>query len=256
VNGRLAGKIALITGASRGIGRAIAVRFAREGAVVAVNYRSRQDLAEEVVAAIRDDGGEALALQADVADQDQVAAMVDAIQRRYPRIDILVNNAGLFRPGQLQSITDEILDSLTAVNVKGLVHCSQAVVPLMIAHRYGKIVNIASIAGLGTTAADTTPYAATKAAVIALTKRFALELGPHAINVNAICPGFIVTEMGLTGSGGDLEAFTSRAILRRVGQPDDVAHASLFLASDEASFITAQVLTIDGGRMDFLSHSG
>jgi 3-oxoacyl-[acyl-carrier protein] reductase len=125
----------------------------------------------------------------------------------------------------------------------------------MLEGRSGKIVNVSSIAGLATAVAATTPYAATKAAVIALTKRFALELGPHGINVNAICPGFVVIDMSVGSAVGDVDQLGGRAMLRRAGRPDDIAYAALFLASEEASFVAAQVLTVDGGRMDFLSHS-
>jgi 3-oxoacyl-[acyl-carrier protein] reductase len=153
-------------------------------------------------------------------------------------------------------MSDEALDEMIGVNLKGVIHCVQAVAPGMIERRSGKIVNIASIAGLGTSLVGNTPYAATKAAVIALTKRLALELGPHGINVNTVCPGFIRTEMAAASvDRSGFESVARKAVLGRVGEPDDIAHAALFLASDEASFITAQVLSVDGGRTDFLSHS-
>jgi len=252
--GRFAGRVALVTGASRGIGRRTALALAREGAAVVVNYAASRDAAELVVGDIREGGGQAVAIRADVSREAEVSALVAEAQRRLGAIDVLVNNAGLFRPGTVASLAEDTLDALVAVNVKGVIHCTQAVAAEMIARRYGKIVNVASIAGLGTAMANTTPYAATKAAAIALTKRFALELGPHGINVNAVCPGFILTDMA-AGSGAEVEAVARNAMLGRVGRPDDIAHAVLFLASDEASFITAQVLTVDGGRMDFLSHS-
>jgi 3-oxoacyl-[acyl-carrier protein] reductase len=186
--------------------------------------------------------------------------MVDTALRELGAIDVLVNNAGVFRHGSLLTLTEEGLDDMVAVNVKGVIHCTQAVAPRMLERRSGKIVNISSIAALGTTMADTTPYAATKAAVVALTKRLALELGPYGINVNAICPGFIRTEMAMSGAPlaeveAGLAGVAQRTMLGRVGAPEDVAQAALFLASDAAGFITGQVLTVDGGRMDFLSHS-
>jgi 3-oxoacyl-[acyl-carrier protein] reductase len=253
--GRLGGKVALVTGASRGIGRAIAVLFAHEGASVVVNYAARHDAAMSVVEEIRKDRGEARAIQADVTDRSQVLVMLRQAMETLGAIDILVNNAGLFRPAPMGSIDDETLDALIAVNLKGVIHCTKAVTPGMIERKSGKIVNISSIAALGTAAVGTTAYAATKAAMIALTKRCALEMGPHGINVNAICPGFVVTDMALGSAAGNVEQFSSRAVLRRVGRPEDVAYAALYLASEEASFVTAQVLTVDGGRMDFLSHS-
>jgi NAD(P)-dependent dehydrogenase (short-subunit alcohol dehydrogenase family) len=142
------------------------------------------------------------------------------------------------------------------VNFKGILHCVQAAVPGMVERGYGRIVNIASVAGLVTNVVDNTPYAASKAAVITLTKRLALELGPHGVTANAICPGFIRTEMALWGDADErLAAFASKAVVGRVGEPDDIAHAALFLASEEAGFITGQVITVDGGRTDFFSHS-
>jgi 3-oxoacyl-[acyl-carrier protein] reductase len=257
MSGRLAGKIALVTGASRGLGRATALLFAREGAAVAVNYAERGDAAGEVVAAIREAGGRALALRANVANQPEVAAMVAQALEAFGRLDVLVNNAGVSHPGSLLTLDEARLDEMIAVNLKGVIHCCRAAAPGMIERRYGKIVNIASIAGLGTALQGTTPYAATKAAVIALTKRLALELGPHGINVNAICPGFIRTDMAAASADErDFESIAGKAMLGRVGRPEDIAAAALFLASDEASFVTAQVLTVDGGRTDFLSHSG
>ena len=257
MTGRLAGKSALVTGASRGLGRATALLFAREGAAVAVNYAERGDAAEEVVAAIHQAGGQALAVRADVASQPEVAAMVTQALDAFGRLDVLVNNAGVSHPGSLLTLDETRLDEMIGVNLKGVVHCCRAVAPGMIERRSGKIVNIASIAGLGTALPNTTPYAATKAAVLALTKRLALELGPHGINVNAICPGFIRTEMAAASvDEHGFEAIAAKAMLGRIGRPEDIAAAALFLASDEADFITAQILTVDGGRTDFLSHSG
>jgi 3-oxoacyl-[acyl-carrier protein] reductase len=254
--GRLDGKVALVTGASRGIGRATALAFAREGAAVVVNYARRGDEAERVVAAVERAGGRALAARADVARRLDVAAMVGRALDRFGQIDLLVNNAGIARKGTILEMSDEALDEMIGVNLKGVIHCVQAVAPGMIERRSGKIVNIASIAGLGTSLVGNTPYAATKAAVIALTKRLALELGPHGINVNTVCPGFIRTEMAAASvDRSGFESVARKAVLGRVGEPDDIAHAALFLASDEASFITAQVLSVDGGRTDFLSHS-
>ena len=253
--GRLDGKVALVTGASRGIGRAIALTFAREGGVVVVNYVTRQDEADRVVAEIRAGGGQALAVRADVSREAEARALVDAAESRFGRIDVLVNNAGVFRPGRVGALGGEALEQMMAVNVHGVLHCVEAVVPGMRARRSGRIVTVSSIAALGTAAAETTPYAMTKAAVTVLTKRLALELGPHGITVNAVCPGFVATDMAAS-SGASMEAMARKSMLGQVGAPEDIAHAVLFLASDEARFVTAQVLTVDGGRMDFLSHSG
>ena len=257
MTGRLQGKVALVTGASRGIGRATALRFAREGAAVVVNFAARGDEAEGVVGAIEDAGGGAIAVRANVARRDEVVAMVEAALGHFGRIDILVNNAGVSRAANILNLTDEVLDEMIDVNLRGVIHCVQAVAPSLIERRSGSIVNVASIAGFGTALPDTTPYAATKAAVIALTQRLALELGPHGVNVNTICPGVIGTDM-LTANAdaARLDAMAKKAVLGRIGEPEDIAAAALFLASEEAGFVTAQVLTVDGGRMDFLSHSG
>jgi 3-oxoacyl-[acyl-carrier protein] reductase len=253
--GRFDGKVALVTGASRGIGRAIALALASEGGVVGVNYVTRQDEADRVVAEIRAGGGQALALRADVSREPEVRAMVETAERRFGRIDVLVNNAGVFRPGRVGALGGEALEEMMAVNVAAVLHCVEAAAPGMRARRYGRIVTVSSIAGLGTAAAETTPYAMTKAAVNVLTKRLALELGPHGITVNAVSPGFIATEMAAS-SGASMEGMARKSMLGLVGAPEDIAHAVLYLASDEARFVTAQILTVDGGRMDFLSHSG
>jgi len=259
--GRLEGLAAVVTGASRGIGRATAITVAREGAKVVVNYRQRSKEAEDVVNIIEEAGGTAFPFQADVADRAAVREMVEEAVKRFGGVDILVNNAGIGRGGgPLLELREEDFDAMLETNVKGVLICSQAVVPHMMKKRYGKIVNISSLAGLGTALVGTTLYAATKAAVIILTKRLALELGPHGINVNAIAPGHIMTDMTVAGrSPAEVKErsryFEEHTMLRREGEPEDIANAVLFLASDEASFITGQVLTVDGGRTDFLTHS-
>jgi len=259
--GRVEGLSAIVTGSSRGIGRATAFALAREGARVVVNYRQRGNEAEEVVDAIQRAGGEAFSFRADVADRSAVQDLVGEAVKCFGGVDILVNNAGIGRgSGPLLELKEEDLDAMVDTNVKGILFCCQNVVPHMIRKRYGKIVNISSAAGLGTALAGTTLYAATKAAVISLTKRFALELGSYGINVNAIAPSHIVTDMTIEGrSPAEVKErrqyFEKYTMLRREGVPEDIANAILFLASDEASFITGQILSVDGGRMDFLTHS-
>ncbi len=257
----LEGKVALVTGASRGIGRAIALRFASEGARICVNYSQSMNSAEVVVKEIEDSGGEAIARKANVANYNEVADMVAIIVKKFGTIHILVNNAGMSIPGDLLSMNEAQLLEMFRVNVLGTINCSKVAARQMVDQRYGKIVNIGSIAGIGTNFPGTTPYASTKASILVLTKRFALELGPSGVNVNSILPGFIETEMNTRGKtkeewSNKTKEMSEKAMLRRIGQPQDIANAAVFLASDEASFITGQSLVIDGGRLDFLSHSG
>ena len=258
--GRLDNRVALVTGASRGIGRAIAITFASEGADVAVNYTSSEDKAREVVEEITKRGRRAIMVKADVSDKEQVKKMVDETIQKLGKIDILVNNAGVLYRGGFMELDDKAFEHMLDVNVKGVINCTREVAKHMIQRRYGKIINISSIAGLGTAITGTTHYAVTKSAVIMLTKRFALELGEYGINVNGIAPGLILTDMVTswrdeTGLERLVKEVSQKTILGRVGKPEDIANVALFLASDESSFITAQVITVDGGRKDFLTHS-
>jgi 3-oxoacyl-[acyl-carrier protein] reductase len=247
-------RIALVTGASRGLGRAIALRLARDGAAVAVNYREQREQAEDVVDTITRAGGRAVAVAGDIASSADCAAIVEATRRALGPVEILVNNAGIFRKGELDHADDAEMENMRNVNVDGVVRVTRAAVSDMKARGFGRIINVASIAGIGMATPGTTFYAATKAAVIVLTRRFALDLGAHGITVNAIAPGFIVTDMARQ-SGADFNAIAAKAMMRRVGAPEDIAAAAGFLASDDAGFITAQVLTVDGGRMDYVAHA-
>jgi NAD(P)-dependent dehydrogenase (short-subunit alcohol dehydrogenase family) len=251
----LEGRTALVTGASRGLGRAIALRLAAAGAAVAVNYRERAEAAEAVVREIEAQGGRALAVRADIADAAGVREMVARVTSELGAVDILVNNAGVSHRGDLGDADDAQIEEMRRVNVDGVVAVTRAVVDGMKARRFGRIVNVASIAALGTAMAGTTFYAATKAAVVVLTRRFALELGPHGITVNAIAPGFVLTDMAAAGrTEADFAAIAARTMMRRIGRPEDIAHAVAFLVAPESGFLTAQVLTVDGGRMDYIGH--
>lgn len=251
------GQTALVTGASRGLGRAIAVRLAREGAAVCVNFLTNEADADRVVDEIRGAGGRAVAVRTDVGDPAAVRRMVERVGAELAPISILVNNAGLSVRGTLETFESADLERMRRTNVDGLIHMTRAVIPGMRERRYGRIVNITSIAAHGTSLPGTTFYAATKAAVITLTRRFAMELGAHGITVNAVAPGFFPTDMSRRNAeqlATAVKQISERTMVGRVGHPDDIAHAVAFLAAPESSFITAQVLTVDGGRMDYIGH--
>jgi NAD(P)-dependent dehydrogenase (short-subunit alcohol dehydrogenase family) len=252
-------QVAIVTGGARGIGRATALHLARRGAAVCVNYAAHSDAAEAVVAEIESAGGRGIAVKADVADPAAVAAMAARTQAELGPITILVNNAGTSWQGTLDTYDPEHFGRMRAVNVEGVIHATRAAMEGMRARRYGRIVNVSSIAGIGTALTGNAFYGATKAEVIILTRRFALELGPHGITVNAVAPGFVRTDLTQRGRGagdwqGTQERFAARAMMGRIGEPEDVANAVVFLASPESGWITAQVLTVDGGRMDYIGH--
>ena len=264
MSGKLEGKVALITGSSRGIGRAIALTFAKEGAKICVNYARSKEKAEQVVEEIRKLGGEAIAVKADVSKLDEVKEMVRKVIETFGRLDILVNNAGILYKGSILEGGDEefyeAFERMWEVNVKGVLYCCREAAKYMVKNKYGKIINIASNAGVGTAFPGTTPYAITKMAVIMITKRLAFELGKFGINVNAIAPGLVPTDMVTAGRTPEevqsvIDMAKQRSVLGRVGKPEDIANVALFLASDDSSFMTGQVLVVDGGRVDYLTHS-
>ena len=254
------GHTALVTGASRGLGRAIARRLGQEGAAVCVNYVARASEAEAAVHEIRAAGARAISVRADIGDPAQVRQMVDRVAEELGPVSILVNNAGVAARATLEDFDQQVMDRMRRTNVDGLIHATRAVVPGMKERRFGRIVNLSSIAGHGTTAGGNTLYAATKAAVSLLTRRFAMELGPHGITVNAVAPGLILTDMVREGRTDQeyqdlVKHVAERSMVGRTGEPDDIARAVVFLAAPESGFITAQVLTVDGGRMDYIGHT-
>lgn len=255
----LAGKTAVVSGGARGIGRAAALHLAGRGAAVAVNYRARADAANEVVESIRAKGGRAIAVRADVADKQAVRTLFETVGAQLSAADILVNNAGLLHRGEILDYDEDEFDAMWRVNVKGVVYCSAAAAPVMIDRGWGRIVNIASNAGVGTAHPGTTLYAATKGAVLSLTRRMAYELSPQGIAVNAVLPGFTKTDMVLAGKSADeirtvIRGIADKSMLGRVGEPEDIAEVVGFLCSPRNSFMTGQFLLADGGRQDYLAH--
>ena len=245
---RLAGKVAIVTGASRGIGRAIALRFAEEGARVVVNYEARAADAAAVVDAIKAGGGDAIAVAADVSRKADVDRLVAETMEHYGRIDILSNNAGIMVAKGVLETTEEEWDRTIDVNLKGAYLCSKAVAPIMIGQEGGTIINMSSNSGLyHPSAMRFTEYVVSKAGMNGLTKAMALALGPY-VTVNAICPGWIRTEMVEDTDPAIVERILNETALHRWGTPDDVAGCAVFLASAEASFITGELLIVAGGR--------
>lgn len=246
--GKLDGKVALVTGASRGIGAEIAKQLAKEGARVAVNYSGSQSKAEEVVNEIVAAGGQAFAIQASVSDAENVTDMVKQTIDQFGSVDILVNNAGITRDNLLMRMKESEWDDVINTNLKGVFLCTKAVTRQMMKQRAGKIINIASIVGVSGNAGQAN-YVAAKAGVIGLTKTTAKELASRHINVNAIAPGFITTEMTDELSEDVKNQMLTQIPLSKLGNPQDVAKAVVFLASDDASYITGQTLHVDGGMV-------
>ncbi len=242
----LDGRVAVVTGASRGIGRAIALDLAHRGASVVVNYHRSVDAANDVVDAIEQEDGQAIAVQADVGDLDQAKKLIQAAIDTFGRIDILVNNAGTTRDQLLMLMSEEDWDVVLRTNLKGVFNCCKAASRKMMRQRSGRILNVSSVSGIAGQGGQTN-YAASKAGVIGFTKSLAKELGPRNITVNAVAPGFVRTDLTADLPEDLKEKAVETTPLKRMGQPEEIAHAVAFLVSDLASFITGEVLTVDGG---------
>ncbi len=244
----LKGKIAVVTGAGRGIGRAIALQLAEYGAKVVVNYRNSVAQVEELLAAIHNKGGDALAVRADVSKEEEAKSLIQAAVEHYGRVDVLVNNAGITRDNLLMRMTEEEFDNVMDINLKGTFFCLKHAATVMLKQRSGKIINISSVVGL-TGNVGQTNYAASKAGVIGMTKSAARELASRGITVNAVAPGFIQTDMTDVLPEKVKEACIAGIPLKRFGTAGEIAGAVSFLASEAADYITGQVLQVDGGMV-------
>ena len=244
----LDGKVAIITGASRGIGRACALELAKAGAKIVVNFAGNKAAAEQVVALIKESGGEAVLFQADIARAGDADALIKAALDAFGRIDILVNNAGITRDNLLLRMKEEEWDAVMNTNLKGVFNCTKAVAKVMMKQRSGRIINMTSVVGQMGNAGQSN-YSAAKAGVIGFTKSLAKELASRNITVNAVAPGFIATDMTAVLTEDVKTGLANQIPLSRLGMPEDVAGAVLFLASDAANYITGQTINVDGGMV-------
>lgn len=246
--GRLEGKVAVVTGGGRGIGRAVCLAFAREGADVVLNYASKDQPAQEVVRMIQEMGRKAVAIKGNVALRADVEKTVLAAVENFGKIDILVNNAGVSKPNMLHKMTEEQWDEVIDIQLKGPFLCTQVAAKYMMERKSGRIINVTSSAGLWGTKGQIN-YSSAKGGIIAQTKSAARELAGYGITVNVVQPGYVGTEMfdKVKSDPKLLEIYTGRILLGRFAEPEEVAHSFVFLASDEASYITGQILCVDGG---------
>jgi 3-oxoacyl-[acyl-carrier protein] reductase len=239
-------RVALVTGASRGIGSAIARQLGAAGHAVAVNYGHNADAAKQVVAAITDGGGSAFAVGADVGDEDAVAAMFEAVEQDLGKVEILVNNAGITRDDLLLRMGAEAWDDVLTTNLRSVYLCSRAALRGMVRARWGRIVSIGSVAGIAGNPGQAN-YAAAKAGIIGFSRSLAKEVGSRGITVNVVAPGFIETDMTAALGEDTVQAAVGSISLGRLGRPDEIASLVGYLASDEAGYITGQTIVVDGG---------
>lgn len=244
--GQLEGRVAVVTGGSRGIGRGIALELAKRGASIVVNYHSNAAAADEVVQEITSNGGQAVAVQADVSNMDDAERLIKTALDTYEKIDILVNNAGTTRDNLIMMMKEEDFDLVINTNLKSTWNCAKQAIRPMVRKRYGRIINITSVSGIFGNPGQTN-YSASKAGIIGMTRSLAREVGARNITVNAVAPGFIETDL-TNNLPEDLRNWVDEMlVIKRWGSIEDVANAVAFLASDEASYITGQTLTVDGG---------
>ena len=240
------GRFALVTGASKGIGRAVALRLGEQGVSVAVNYNSSPDEADETVESLLKSGVDAFPVQADVSDRDQVSRMIDEVNERFDQIDILVNNAGIISDSLLVRMSDDAWDRVIATNLNGMFYCSRAVVRQMIRRRWGRIINIGSVVGIRGNIGQTN-YSASKAGMIGFTKALAKEVATRGITVNTVTPGYISTDTVDVLPQATKDRIMTWIPQGHFGEVDDVAHLVAFIASQKAKYMTGQIVSVDGG---------
>lgn len=242
----LKGKCAVITGASRGIGKSIAIKFAKEGANIVINYRNNEEEALKVKKELEELGSKALVVKADISELKEAENLIKEAKKEFGRVDILVNNAGITKDNLIIRMKEEDFDSVIKTNLKGAFNCLKAVTPIMLKQKYGKIVNMSSVVGVVGNPGQVN-YCASKAGLIGITKSLAREIGSRNITVNAIAPGFIDTDMTKVLSCDQKKKILSQVPLNKFGSVEDIANVALFLASENSNYITGQVIHVDGG---------